>query len=233
VRAETKADPAVIALAEPYHVETEAWLSRPIGTSARSLGATTAHLEDSALLDLIHAAQLEAGEADVSFAANFNLRATIPAGPITVRDIASLYLYENTLYVIEATGAQVKAALEHSSRYFRTYEEGKSAGQLIDPEIPGYNFDIAEGVSYEIDLRRPIGDRILNLKFKGEPLAPDRVLRVSINNYRYNGGGGFTMFKDAKVLARSSAEIRDLIIDWVERHGEIPAEPSGNWRIVP
>jgi 2',3'-cyclic-nucleotide 2'-phosphodiesterase (5'-nucleotidase family) len=233
VRPETKADPAVIVLAEPYHLETEAWLSRPIGNSARSLGATTAHLEDSALLDLIHAAQLEAGNADVSFAANFNLRATIPTGPITVRDIASLYVYENTLCVIEATGAQVKAALEHSARYFRPYEEGKTAAQLIDPEIPGYNFDIAEGVSYEIDLRRPIGDRIRNLTFKGEPLAPDRVLRVSINNYRYNGGGGYTMFKDAKVLDRSSTEIRDLIIDWVERHGEIPSEPSGNWRIVP
>lgn len=233
VRVETKADPAVLALAEPYHLETEAWLSHTIGTNARPLGATNAHLEDSALLDLIHRAQLEAGHADVSFTANFNLRAAVPAGPVTVRDIASLYVYENTLYVVEATGAQVKAALEHSARYFRPYEEGKTAAELIDPGIPGYNFDIAEGVSYEIDLRRPIGDRIVNLTFKGEPLAPDRVLRVAINNYRHNGGGGYTMFRDAKVLDRSSIEIRDLIIDWVERHGEIPVESSGNWRILP
>ncbi|HEY5552903.1 MAG TPA: bifunctional UDP-sugar hydrolase/5'-nucleotidase, partial [Opitutaceae bacterium] len=233
VLAETPADPKVLALAEPYHKETEEWLSRAIGTSARPLGASSAHLEDSALLDVIHAAQLETGRADVSFTANFNLRATVPAGPITVRDIAGLYLYENTLYVIEATGAQVKAALEHSARYFRPYEEGKSAAELIDSSIPGYQFDIAEGVSYEVDLRRPVGDRILNLTFKGGPLAPDRVLRVAINNYRYNGGGGYTMFKGAKVLDRSSTEIRDLIIDWVERHGEVSAEPSGNWRIVP
>lgn len=230
---DTPADPDVLALAEPYHLETEAWLSRTIGTSARELGAATAHLGDSALLDLIHAAQLEAGRADVSFSANFNLSATVPAGPITVRDVAGLYVYENTLYVIEASGAQVKAALEHSARYFLPYEEGKSAADLIDPTIPGYNFDIAEGVSYEIDLRRPQGERIVDLEFQGVPLAADRVLRVAINNYRYNGGGGYTMFKGAKVLDRSSTEIRDLIIDWVERHAEVPAEPSGNWRILP
>jgi 2',3'-cyclic-nucleotide 2'-phosphodiesterase/3'-nucleotidase len=92
---------------------------------------------------------------------------------------------------------------------------------------------MAEGVSYEIDLRRPQGDRICNLTFKGAPLAPDRKLRLATNNYRYNGGGGYTMFKNAKVLSRSSIEIRDLIIAWVERHGEIPADPSGNWRLLP
>ena len=233
VRADTPADPAVLALAEPYHREAQAWLSRPIGTCARPLEASHAHLQDSALLDLIQRVQLEAGPADVSLAANYNPRARIPAGPVTVRDIAGLYPYENTLYVIEATGAQLKAALEHSARYFLPYVEGKSPAELIDRAIAGYNFDIAEGVTYELDLRRPLGDRILNLTFQGAPLPPDRKLRLALNNYRYNGGGGYTMFKDAKVLARSSAEIRDLIIAWVERHGEIPAEPTGNWRLLP
>ena len=232
VTAETTADPRILALAEPYHRETEAWLSQEIGRSDRRLDASRAHLEDSALLDLIHRAQLEAGGADVSFTANFNFRASIPEGRITVRDIAGLYVYENTLYVIEATGAQVKAALEHSARYFRPHEEGKTAGDLIDPSIPGYNFDIAEGVSYTIDLRRPVGDRIVDLEFQGQPLAPDRVLRVAVNNYRYNGGGAYTMFSGAKVLGRSSEEIRDLVIGWVERHGEVPSKPSGNWRIL-
>jgi 2',3'-cyclic-nucleotide 2'-phosphodiesterase/3'-nucleotidase len=233
VRADTVADPAVLALAEPYHRETQAWLGRNIGTSARALAATSAHLQDSALLDLIHRAQLEAGKADVSLAANFNPRARIPAGPVTVRDISGLYIYENTLYVIEVTGAQLKAALEHSARYFLPYAPGKTPAELIDRTVPGYNFDIAEGVNYEIDLRQPIGDRIRGLTFQGAPLAPDRKLRLATNNYRYNGGGGFTMFKDAKVLDRSSTEIRDLIIAWVERHGNIPAEPSGNWRLLP
>ncbi len=233
VHAGVAADTDILALAEPYHRTTQAWLGRVIGRSARALDANTAHLQDSALLDLIHRVQLESLGADVSFTANLNLRAQVPAGEVTVRDISNLYVYENTLYLVEASGAQVKAALEHAARYFSPYEAGKTPAELTDRSIPLYNFDIAEGVAYEIDLRRPAGDRVINLSFQGQPLAFECKLKVAINNYRYNGGGGYTMFKDAKVLARSSAEIRDLIIDWVERHGTIPTEPTGNWRLLP
>lgn len=232
VRAEIKDDPAVVALAKPYHEETQAWLSREIGTCAKTLEATDAHFKDSALIDLVHRAQLEAGEADVSLAANFNPRGRVPAGKVTVRDIAGLYIYENTLYVIEVTGAQLKAALEHAARFFLPYEAGKTPAELMDKSIPLYGYDMAQGVNYEIDLRRPVGDRILNLTFKGEPLAPDRVLRLATNNYRYNGGGGYSMLKGSKVVKRVSVEIRDIIIDWVERHGEIPADPDNNWKLV-
>jgi 2',3'-cyclic-nucleotide 2'-phosphodiesterase / 3'-nucleotidase len=233
VTASVPADPAVLALAEPYHREAQAWLDTVIGEAATELTATDGYFEDNALIDLIQRVQLEAGQADVSLAANFNLRARVAAGPVTVRDIAGLYIYENTLVVIEATGAIVKAALEHSARFFRESDREKTPRERIDPRVPGYNFDLAEGVEYEIDLRRPLGDRIRNLRFQGEPLAPDRVLRLAINNYRLNGGGGYTMYKDAKVLHRSSEEIRDLIITWMERNREVPVTPNHNWRIVP
>jgi 2',3'-cyclic-nucleotide 2'-phosphodiesterase / 3'-nucleotidase len=227
------ADPAIVQLAEPYDHETQAWLAQPIGTSARELTATESRLHDTALLDLIQRVQLEAGSADVSLAASFNLNARIPQGPVTVRDVYGLYHYENTLVVVELTGAQLKQALEHSARYFRSYEPGKTAAELIDERIPGYNFDVAAGVSYEIDLTRPLGERIVNLRFGNQPLDPARKLRVAINNYRLNGGGGYTMYQGAPIVYRSSAEIRDLLIDWVERHHEIPSEPSNNWRILP
>jgi 2',3'-cyclic-nucleotide 2'-phosphodiesterase/3'-nucleotidase len=233
VTASVPADPAVLALAEPYHRDAQAWLDTVVGEAATELTATDGYFEDNALIDLIQRVQLEAGQADVSLAANFNLRARVAAGPVTVRDIAGLYIYENTLVVIEATGAIVKAALEHSARFFRESDREKTPRERIDPRVPGYNFDLAEGVEYEIDLRRPLGDRIRNLRFQGEPLAPDRVLRLAINNYRLNGGGGYTMYKDAKVLHRSSEEIRDLIITWMERNREVPVTPNHNWRIVP
>lgn len=229
----TPVDPEIIELAQPYHDATQKWLGTSIGRSAQKLTAENARLQDTAIIDLIQRVQLAAGEADVSFTAAFNLDARLPAGDITVREIAALYVYENTLVTIELTGAQIKAALEHAARYFGPYAEGKTAADLIDRSIPGYNFDIAEGVDYTIDLTRPVGDRITGLRRDGAPLAPDAKLRVAINNYRLNGGGGYTMFKDAPVLSRSSTEIRDLIIDWVEEHRDIPTEPTHNWRIVP
>jgi 2',3'-cyclic-nucleotide 2'-phosphodiesterase/3'-nucleotidase len=98
--------------------------------------------------------------------------------------------------------------------------------------MPGYNFDVAEGVSYDIDLSKPLGQRIQNLKFNGQPLSPTQKLRVVTNNYRVNGGGGYDMFKSAPVVYRSSEEVRELIIDWVEKHKTIPTETDNNWRIV-
>jgi len=232
VTEKTEIDPEIAKLGEPYDKETQAWLGRAIGESAEELTAQQCRFHDSAIIDLIQQVQLEAGNADVSMAACFNERAHIPKGQVTVRDIAGLYEYENTLVTVELTGQQLKDALEHSARYFKDYQPGKSLNELVDSRIPGFNFDVAQGVSYDIDLTKPTGQRIQNLKFKGQPLSPTQKLRVVTNNYRVNGGGGFTMYKDAPVIYRSSAEVRELIIDWVEKHKTVPTQADNNWRIV-
>jgi len=226
-------DEEIARLAEPYDKETQNWLGQVIGESDAELTAQDSYFKDAAILDLIQRVQMEAGKADVSTVASFNQQARINKGPITVRDIAGLYVYENTLVVIEVTGQTLKDALEHSARFFKPFEEGKSASDLIDKNIPGYNFDIAEGVTYELDRRKPFGERIQNLRFRGQLLDMKRKLRLAINNYRANGGGRYTMYKNAPVVFRSSTEIRELIIDWVERNKRIPVEATNNWRLVP
>ncbi len=226
-------DPEVVKLAEPYDQETQGWLSRVIGESPEELTAHDARFRDTAILDLIQKVQMEAGKADVSMVASFNSEARIAKGPVSVRDIAGLYVYENTLAVLEVTGQQLKDALEHSAKYYKPYVAGKSPQDLVDEKIPAYNFDIAEGVTYELDISKPFGQRIQNLRFRGQPLAPSKKLRLATNSYRVNGGGGYTMYKDAPVVYRSSEEIRELIIDWVERNKTVPAKPNNNWRIVP
>jgi 2',3'-cyclic-nucleotide 2'-phosphodiesterase/3'-nucleotidase len=230
-RVETDAE--IAKLVEPYDRETQDWLGQVIGESGAELSARAARFRDTAILDLIQRVQLEAGQADVSMAASFNPEARISRGPVTVRDIAGLYIYENTLVTLEVTGQQLKDALEHSANYFLAYVPGKSASELVDEKIPGYNFDIAEGVAYDLDITKPLGQRIRNLRFQGKPLDPAQKLRLVTNNYRVNGGGGYTMYKDAPVVYRSSQEIRELIIDWVERHKQIPPEPTNNWRLLP
>jgi 2',3'-cyclic-nucleotide 2'-phosphodiesterase/3'-nucleotidase len=226
-------DPDVVKLAEPYDNETQGWLAKVIGESAEELTAKDARFRDTAILDLIQKVQLEAGKADVSMVASFNSEARIAKGPVSVRDIAGLYVYENTLVVLEVTGQQLKDALEHSAKYFKTYVPGKTPADLIDEKIPAYNFDIAEGVTYELDISKAAGQRIQNLRFRNQPLSPRRKLRLATNNYRVNGGGGYTMYKNAPVVYRSNEEIRELIVDWVEKNKTVPVTPNNNWRIIP
>ena len=110
---------------------------------------------------------------------------------------------------------------------------GRAAADLVDEKIPGYNFDIAAGVTYDLDIAQPIGQRIQNLRFHGQPLSMTQKLKLATNNYRVNGGGGYTMYRGAPELFRSSAEIRELIISWVEEHKRIPPAPDNNWRLLP
>jgi len=226
-------DPEVVKIAAPYDSETQQWLARKIGESSTELTAKEARFRDTAILDLIQKVQLEAGNADVSMVASFNSDARIAKGSVSVRDIAGLYVYENTLAVLEVTGQQLKEALEHSAKYFKTYVPGKRPEDQVDEKIPAYNFDIAEGVNYELDISKPVGQRIQNLTFHGQAVKPDQKFRLATNNYRVNGGGGYTMYKSAPVVYRSSEEIRELIIDWLEKHKTVPTEPTNNWRLVP
>jgi 2',3'-cyclic-nucleotide 2'-phosphodiesterase (5'-nucleotidase family) len=186
------------------------------------------------LVDDIQMTQLHYAQADVSFASLFNTRVSVPKGPVTVREIAALYLYENELYAIEGDGKMVKDALENAARYFLSCAGASCARQpLINPHVIGINYDMAQGVKYEIDLTQPEGQRIRNLTWKGKPLAPDQKLRIAINNYRYAGAAGYSMFKGSRILWRSSEDIRQLIITYFSERGEFPAEPDNHWRIVP
>jgi 2',3'-cyclic-nucleotide 2'-phosphodiesterase/3'-nucleotidase len=222
-------DREIAKLAEPYEKYTQTMLNLPVATSAKEMTGAQARYQDDPLVDLIHKVQLEAGQADVSMATMFLTTARIPQGEVTARHIASLYIYSNTLYTVEMTGAQLKEALEHAASFFTAWPP--PAGERL--RMPGYNADSAEGVNYVIDLRRPVGDRIRDLTFKGKPLDPLTKLRVAINNYRYTGGGHYDVYQGLPIVYRSSQEVRDLIYEYVSRTKTIPTTSNGNWRIEP
>jgi 2',3'-cyclic-nucleotide 2'-phosphodiesterase / 3'-nucleotidase len=230
---QVEADPEIIRIAEPYHRETQAWLDRVIGQSDVELRAGEERFRDTAILDLVQRVQLEAGHADVSMSMSLNSKARIPKGPVTVRDIIGLYEYEAAPVVIEVTGQRLKDALEHSARHFGTYKPDTPLAALIDERFPPYTYDVAEGIAYELDISRPLGDRILNMRFRGKPVGPTQKLRLATITFRVNGGAGYTMFKDAPVIWRSNKELRELIIDWVKRNGHIPTTATNNWRLLP
>jgi len=230
----TAPDPAILELARPYHLLTESYLNTPVAESPVAMDGRLARIRDTALLDAVHAVQLHYAQADVSLTALFNPAVSIPKGPVTVRQIASLYIYENELYAVEGDGRMLKDALENAARYFLSCANQECAGSpLIAGRVAGYNFDIAQGVEYEIDLSRPEGERIRNLRFRGRPLEENQKLRIAINNYRAGGSGGYDMFRNARLLWRSSREIRDLIVEYYSERKLLPAAPDGNWRIVP
>lgn len=226
-------DPAIAQIAKPYHDAIEGWLSTVIAQAADSLAGDDARVRDNPLHELIHKAQLDAGRADVSLSAMFNPRVRIARGPITVRDAFALNPYENTLAVLEIDGQILKDALEHASRYYNQYDFGRSDLPFVNRDVAGYNYDTAEGVTYTLDLRKPVGERVQNLRFQGKPLDMKQSLRLAVNNYRVNGGGGYDMLKRGKEISRSGVQTRDLLIDYMRKTGKLTAQVDQNWRLVP
>lgn len=234
VTAATAVDAEVAKLAKPYEDITLRYLNTPVTKIPVPLAGATGRVEDTALVDAAHAVQLHFGKADVSLTAMYNPRLRIPAGPVTVREIAAMQLYDNQLYVVEGTGKMVREALENSAKFFLTCRDAACAsGPLIDRSIPGYNYDTAEGVEYEIDLREPVGKRVKNLTYKGKPLAEEQPLRIALSNYRFGGSGGYGMFRAGKIIYQSPTDIRDMIIEYYSAGNPFPTNQSGNWRIVP
>ena len=199
-----------------------------------ALSGARGRFEDTALVDAIHEVQLHYAAAQVSFASLFQTRVAIPRGPVTRRELAALYLYDNELYAIEGDGRMVREALENAARYFKTCPEPScERGPLVERTIPGYNYDMAQGVEYELDLTRPAGERVRNLRYRGAPLRDEEPLRIAINNYRAAGSAGYAMFRDAKIVWRSDRAIRDLMADYWSARGRLPEKPDGNWRLLP
>ncbi len=233
VSRDTEADAKILDIARPYHELAENYLNMHVAEAPVSLDARLARIEDTALLDAVQQVELYYSKSDVSFASSFNSRVAIPKGPVTVRQIAALYIYENELYAIEGNGKMVREALENAARFFETCSGDCSQGPLINRRVLAFNYDMAAGVDYEIDLTRPAGDRVRNLRRHGKPLEDGQPLRIAVNNYRAGGSAGYTMFRGAKILWRSNEEIRDLVIRYYIEHKELPAKPDSNWRIIP
>lgn len=225
----TAVDPEIMKVVAPYEAATQKYLDTPIATSAIALSGDVSRYQDDPLVDLINTVQLDAGHADVSLATMFLTSLKIPAGPVTVRQIAGIYIYENTLYVVEMTGAQLKDALEHAAAFFPQWPFDPSR----PPKMPGYNADTAKGVNYVMDLTQPEGNRIQKLTWHGNPVDPAQKFRVALNNYRYTGGGHYDVLKGLPIVYRSPEEVRELIIEYLMRTGKIPTTAEGNWSIQP
>ena len=225
-------DPALSALAKPWHDEALALLAQHVGRTNANLDAPRGRFANGPLWELIHRAQLAASGADISLAALPDPAARIAAGPVTRGDLLRVYPYANTLGVVEMTGAELREALEQSARAFTDYRYAAGT-PLFDPAFPGYNFDTASGVEYAIDLTRPPGDRIADLKFNGVPVAPSQRFKVVVNSYRMNGGGGFDAVRRARRLRSLDVTVREAMARQLAKPESYDGAAPNAWKLLP
>ena len=106
-----------------------------------------------------------------------------------------------------------------------------------NPNIAGYNCDIAEGISYKIDVTHEVGERIKDVIFlkSGELVEKEKIYKVALNSYRASGGGGHLAaaeIQKANILWKSSEEMRNILADYIQKIGEIDRDVDHNWEII-
>ncbi|NUT20911.1 MAG: bifunctional metallophosphatase/5'-nucleotidase [Hamadaea sp.] len=241
-------DPAVLDAVRAQHNKTVAYVNQVVAQSVVELSAAESRYKDTPILDYINKVQTDTVVAALSstqyailpvlsIAAPFSRTAVFPAGDVKIKDVAGLYIYDNTLEAVLISGAEVRAYLEYSAKYFRTLAAGAPVDPetINDPAVPDYNYDTLSGVDYDIDISKPIGQRITKLTHAGSdtPVADGDQFVIAVNNYRRSGGGNFPGIVKTQVY-NEQKEIRQLLIDWAQAKGSInPAEFfQPNWRLV-
>ncbi|MEU1496918.1 5'-nucleotidase C-terminal domain-containing protein [Streptomyces sp. NPDC005732] len=240
-------DAEITELLTADHELVVKYVNTPVGTCTADLSAAEACWKDVPVMDFIHQVQTAAvatglSTADaalplISVAAPFSRTADIPRGDVTIRDVAGLYIYDNTLYGKKLTGAQLKDYLEYAARYYHQVPSGTTVDTATLTNANSfwdYMYDTAAGVDYDIDIAQAEGSRIRNLSYRGVPVADDQVFVVAVNNYRANGGSGYPHIAAADIAYSSTDEIRQLMIDYVTSKGVLdPADfADGNWRLT-
>lgn len=256
------ADQRVIDIAKESHQGTINYVRQQVGTTTAPITSYFSLVKDDPSVQIVNNAQLwyakqelagtpEANLPILSAAAPFKAGTRgdataytdIPAGPIAIKNVADLYLYDNVTAILKVNGAQLKEWLEMSAGQFNTIDPNNNQPQnLINTDYRTYNFDVIDGVTYEFDitqpnkydregkLANPNASRVRNLKYQGKEIDPNQEFIVVTNNYRSNGN--FPGVREASLNRLLNLENRQAIINYILAVKNINPSADQNWHFA-
>ena len=253
-------DNEVLEAVKEAHEETLNYVRQPVGTTTADIHSYFALAQDDPSIQIVTNAQKWYVEKKVKGTPDENLPILsagapfkagggsnytyIPAGTIAIKNVADLYLYPNTVATIKITGADVKEWLEMSAGQFNQIDPTSDKEQpLINRSYPTFNYDVIDGVTYEIDVTEPAkydkdgnlvnaeANRIKNLQYNGQPIDLEQEFLVATNNYR--AGGNFPGVRNQTAVEMYPDENRQAIIDYIQEQQTIDPSADGNWTFAP
>lgn len=226
---------AAAAFLSPLDRENARFLDTPVGhldTALEPRSPLEMARDGSLIANFFNQVQLEASGADISAT---SLGGDIKgfARDVTIRDIVATYLFPNTLKSIQVTRPVLEAAIERSAAYFALDDAGQLgiSDEFLLPVPQHYNYDYFSGIHVTIDIRRPVGSRVVSIRYQGEELDGERKLTLCLNNYRATGAGGYPLYPACPLVRDQPTEIVQMIMDYVSRHREIAVDTT-HWLTV-
>lgn len=257
-------DQAIIDSVKAEHDATIEYMKSPIGQLNGNINTYLGLVKDNATMEILNRAQtwyvqkalkgtkyenlpvLSAAAPFKAGSANVDNYTNVQAGTLVLKNIADLYLYDNNVVnAVKVNGETLKNWLEWSAGQYNTIDPTKKEVQpLINTDFPTYNYDVIDGVTYEVDVTskpkydkgqnviNPNANRIKNLRFNGKPVTADMEFVVATNDYRaagskmINPGGVNTIYK-------SPDSNRQAVMDYVKENKTISSSVNNNWSFTP
>ena len=224
VRSNTLAkDPDQTALIEAYDKLAAPIANRRAGSITGTLSRVPNEAGESSLGDVVADAQLAAtasvanGGSLAAFTNPGGLRADLAArqdGAVTYADLFASQPFRNQLVTVTITGDEIKSMLEQ---------------QWLDPKRPRI-LQVSKGFSYAWDDGKPFGERVIadSISLNGDRLDPAKTYRITVNNYLFTGGDGFTALKQG-TSPQFGVYDADALYAYFQANS--PISPAGSGRI--
>lgn len=253
----------VIDAVREAHEGTVEYIRSPVGETTAPITSYFSLVQDDPSVQIVNNAQLWYAEQQFAGTDNADLPllsaaapfkaggrnggdyyTNIATGEIAIKNVADLYVYDNTVFVLKLTGADIKEWLEMSAGQFQQIDPAATGEQqFINDAFRTYNFDVIDGLDYEIDITEPAkydasgnlvnegAERIQNLQHEGQAIDPDQEFLVVTNNYR--ASGNFPGVRNASEAIDFAYENRQVIQDYILDVGTIDPSADGNWQFAP
>ena len=248
-----KVDESMKAAFRSDYEAVKEYVTKEVGVLKSDMNTRDALFGMSDYVNLLHTVCLEASGAQVSFAAPVTVNASLKAGKIIYNDLMTLYSYDNPLYVVRMSGKEIKDYLEHSYDGWintqdknaetllkmRGFKNPRTGRQMWFFMGQSYNLDSAGGLVYEVDVTRPMGERVVIKSLAdGTPFDMASEYKVAVNSYRALGGAD--LMKKAgvdtgRIGERTEAvhpDIRTLLNDYIVKNGEVDSEKIGDRSVI-
>ncbi|MDQ0116357.1 bifunctional 2',3'-cyclic-nucleotide 2'-phosphodiesterase/3'-nucleotidase [Paenibacillus harenae] len=258
------ADQQIVDAVKDDHQHTLDYIRGPVGQTTAPINSWFALVQDDPSIQIVTNAQkwyvekqLQGTEYEgvpvLSAGAPFkaggrqgpNYYTNIAKGDIAIKNVADLYLYSNTVNAVLVTGSEIKEWLEWSAGQFNQIDTASTAKQdLVNYDFPTYNFDVIDGLTYQIDVSQPAkyeangtlknegASRIVGLQFEGKPIKADQKFVVATNNYRASSSK-FANPDGKRIILASPDENRQVVIDYIRSNKTINPSADGNWSLAP
>jgi 5'-nucleotidase / UDP-sugar diphosphatase len=215
-------DPEIGVIVDGLQAHLESLTNEPLGRIGVACDSLYSNVRarETKIGNLVADALYHSLDADVALISGGLIRGNkfYNAGDLlTFRDLLDEFPFANLSVLVEMTGENIIAALENGVSLI-----GRKAGRF--PQVAGMSFTCKEAA--------PVGERISNVLVGGAPIDLNKVYKVATVDYLFNGGDGYGMLKEGKVLISPLDKIGlvDTLANYIKAAPEIVMELEG--RIV-